>query len=255
MRADGPAGPGSGSWDVAKSAVPFDGGQDATTRVDVVLDILRGDDAPSFLTLYMDDVDHAGHSWGPDSPQIEAAIATVDDALWRLIQGLGGDLLLDDLHIVITSDHGMAPAAGPQWQLPGDYIMPPDIFADLAALQAKGGWFSGTSVGLPCTGCDAAASRALAARVNAHAASNVCYSNRGTTVPCSDLFVAYYKADLPVTAKGYANTARVPEVIGLPAISWTASSYTAERLKSTDPYIAVRLSLSSRARALPLCIT
>ena len=234
VRGDGPL----DTWDVQKSAVPFDGSQDATKRVDVVLDILRGDDAPSFLTLYFDDVDHAGHTWGPDSPQMEDAIAVVDAALWRLIEGLGGDLLLDDLNIIITSDHGMAPSAGPQWQLAGDLIYPPDIFNNFAALEAQGGFFTGTSVGIPCPGCDLDAARALAARINAQAASNTCYQNRGTTVPCASVFTAYAKQDLPASAKGYAGSDRVPAVIGLPAISWTVVKTTAAALETATPFIA-----------------
>jgi hypothetical protein len=226
------------AWDVAKTAVPFDANQDATQRVDVVLDILRGDDAPNFVTLYLDNVDHAGHAWGPDSPQMDDAVATVDAALWRLIQGLGGDLLLDDLNLIVISDHGMAPSSGPQWQLPADYILPDDVFDNMASLQAQGGWFSGTSVGVPCPGCDLEAARALARRLNAQAAAHTCYSGRDGDVPCASVFSAYAKQDLPASAKGYANTPRVPAVIGLPSIGWTASASTAERIAASSPFIA-----------------
>ena len=63
---------------------------------------------PSFITLYMSDVDGAGHSYGPASPELLRALERVDDALGRLLRGLEVRRLLEATNIVVTSDHGMA---------------------------------------------------------------------------------------------------------------------------------------------------
>ena len=41
-----------------------------------------------FATLYFDDVDTAGHYFGPDSAEVNAAAAKVDGAIGRLTDGL-----------------------------------------------------------------------------------------------------------------------------------------------------------------------
>lgn len=89
---------------------PYDGSVTPEQRVDQVLawlDLPAGQ-RPSFLTLYFDDVDHAGHEHGPDSPQVNAAIGKVDAALARLVDGLKQRQLFDRINLIVVSDHGMA---------------------------------------------------------------------------------------------------------------------------------------------------
>lgn len=87
----------------------FDGKLPAKDRVDRLLSWLDGpsDALPGFMTLYLDDVDHAGHTYGPDDEHTTQAVAQVDQALARLMQGLASRHLQPNL--VIVSDHGMAP--------------------------------------------------------------------------------------------------------------------------------------------------
>lgn len=95
---------------VRPSVAPrFDGKLPANDRVDRLLSWLDGppDALPGFLTLYLDDVDHAGHTHGPDDEHTTQAVAHVDQALARLMQGLASRHLNPNL--VIVSDHGMAP--------------------------------------------------------------------------------------------------------------------------------------------------
>ncbi|MGH6910760.1 MAG: ectonucleotide pyrophosphatase/phosphodiesterase, partial [Phenylobacterium sp.] len=86
----------------------FDMSLPAQARTDQLLAWL---DAPPaerarFATLYFDDVDTAGHHFGPDSPELNAAAATVDAAIARLIEGLKAKGIVANL--VIVADHGMA---------------------------------------------------------------------------------------------------------------------------------------------------
>ena len=67
---------------------------------------------PHFITLYFSKVDHAGHEFGPDSPQVEEAVKQVD----RVIGDLHSQL--EQLHLpvdlIVLSDHGMA-HTDPKW--------------------------------------------------------------------------------------------------------------------------------------------
>ncbi len=63
---------------------------------------------PDFLTLYFDRVDHAGHEYGPDSPQVNAAMHRIDAAIGLLVKGLKRRGLYRRMNIIVVSDHGMA---------------------------------------------------------------------------------------------------------------------------------------------------
>lgn len=65
---------------------------------------------PDFVTIYFDQVDHIGHTYGPDSPELNAALTQVDDALAHLLEGLKQRGLADTANLVIVSDHGQTPA-------------------------------------------------------------------------------------------------------------------------------------------------
>ncbi len=91
---------------------PFDDAVTADQRVDQVLAWLDLPAArrPTFLTLYFDAVDHAGHAFGPDTPQVDAALRATDGALARLVVGLRERHLFAHLNLIVLSDHGMAAA-------------------------------------------------------------------------------------------------------------------------------------------------
>jgi len=63
---------------------------------------------PSIQFLYFDDVDHGGHDFGPESPQVNDALRQVDAALALLVAGLKQRGVFESTNIVIVSDHGMA---------------------------------------------------------------------------------------------------------------------------------------------------
>ncbi len=89
---------------------PFDKTTSYDYRVNKVLSWLDFPVAqrPTFLTLYFEAVDEAGHDYGPDSPQLAAALTRVDHALGLLLQGLDARGIADQVNIVVVSDHGMA---------------------------------------------------------------------------------------------------------------------------------------------------
>ena len=87
---------------------PFDSKVVANDRVDVVLGWLDRPLAsrPRVLALYFDDVDHAGHTFGPGSAEVAASVALVDTAIGRLMDGLRARGIA--ANVVVVSDHGMA---------------------------------------------------------------------------------------------------------------------------------------------------
>jgi predicted AlkP superfamily pyrophosphatase or phosphodiesterase len=89
---------------------PFDGKVTADQRVDQVLAWLDlpADRRPMFLTLYFDAVDHAGHLYGPDTPQLNDALRTTDASMQRLVRGLTQRGLFDRINLIVLADHGMA---------------------------------------------------------------------------------------------------------------------------------------------------
>ena len=79
---------------------------------------------PTFLTLYLQDVDDAGHDFGPGSPQVRAAVERVDATLGRLIAGLKARQIFDSINLIVVSDHGMAAASPERTIFLEDYIDP-----------------------------------------------------------------------------------------------------------------------------------
>ena len=91
-------------WQTFDDAVPID------TRVDTVLGWYAEPVAtrPRLATLYFEHLDEAAHSHGPRSTEAREAARRIDTAIGRLVDTLRARGALDDVHIVIVSDHGMA---------------------------------------------------------------------------------------------------------------------------------------------------
>ena len=77
------------------------------TRIDQVIDWLKlpADQRPHFITLYYPNTDHAGHKYGPDSPEEREAVQHVDAMMGELREKLKATGLPVDL--IVTADHGM----------------------------------------------------------------------------------------------------------------------------------------------------
>ena len=81
----------------------------AKQRIDTVIKWLTTDNPPTFVAMYFLETDTVGHKYGPDSPEIEAAIRNYDkNVTGYLLDQLRQVDLLDEVNIIITSDHGMA---------------------------------------------------------------------------------------------------------------------------------------------------
>lgn len=79
-------------------------------KVDRILELLdkKQEDRPQLIAAYVPDVDRDGHKFGPNSTEIRATIASADQMLTFLIEGLLERNLTEIVNLVIVSDHGMA---------------------------------------------------------------------------------------------------------------------------------------------------
>jgi len=68
---------------------------------------LPENERPQFITLYFEEPDSKGHSFGPNSPETNKAIALVDSMLGLLINKLKNIGMEDKVNIIVVSDHGM----------------------------------------------------------------------------------------------------------------------------------------------------
>lgn len=51
------------------------------------------DNSPSILTMYFELVDSAGHNYGPDAPELDAALVSIDETISELLNSLEEVLL------------------------------------------------------------------------------------------------------------------------------------------------------------------
>jgi predicted AlkP superfamily pyrophosphatase or phosphodiesterase len=172
----------------------FDQDVPADARADQLLQWL---DAPPaqrarFATLYFDDVDTAGHHFGPDSPELNAAAAKVDAAIGRLVAGLKARGI--EANLVIVADHGMA-ATPDNEKIFYDDLLPKD-----AARTITLGAFLSL---YPNPGHEAQVAKALLAR--------------------HEHMQCWRKQDIPARYHYGANP-RVPPYFCLPQTGWTIST-------------------------------
>ena len=93
-------------------------------RIETVLEWLDlpADERPDFLTLYFSSVDSMGHRHGPRADPVRDALVDVDRHLGTLLDELEERGLLDRMHIILTSDHGMSRVDFDQYIMLDDYL-------------------------------------------------------------------------------------------------------------------------------------
>jgi len=178
--------------------MPYDGDATHDERIAQVLAWLDMplDKRPDFLTLYFSVVDSAGHDYGPDHPEVASAMQEVDRALGLLVKGLEQRDLLNNMHILITSDHGMQDIATDRYILLDEYI-------DLSAVRVSD-W--GPAAQIWSTEGGLSADEIVASLKNAHPKMRV-----------------WKKADVPARYH-FSEHKRVPDVVAEADLGWMISS-------------------------------
>ena len=188
-------------------AVPYDERPARLQRVREVLAWLSLPEAerPAFVTLYFAEVDDAGHDFGPDSPELAAAVGQLDEALGALVDGVHRLGLDDRASIVVVSDHGMT-ATSYDRVIYLDALIDPgtvDILESGASLQVT-----------PRDGDVEALYRRLHGK--------------------HPRLAIYTRANLPARLH-FSGNPRIPAIIGVPDVGWSVS--TGQRLMEQELHV------------------
>lgn len=168
-----------------------------TDRVTQVIDWLKLSDEirPRFISLYLSEVDSAGHEHGPDSIEVKEAIQLVDETVKSLVDQVNELPFADSVNFLIVSDHGMAKIGENQTIYLDDYI---NIIDDAQVIT----WGPLTSI------------RALKGR-----AAQLHYQLQA--IENADVF---YRDEIPYYYH-YSENDRIPDIILVAKEGWTVSSH------------------------------
>lgn len=77
------------------------------SRIQAVVNWLKlpPEKRPHLITFYFPEVDHDGHTFGPESPETEKSVKFIDESVYRLTQAVKATGL--DVNFILVSDHGM----------------------------------------------------------------------------------------------------------------------------------------------------
>lgn len=162
---------------------------------------MTGDSAPRFIAVYFSEPDHQGHLHGPDSPQVDTAIAEADAQVGRLMAGIDSLGLRDQVDLIVVSDHGMATVPADHLILLDDYV-PADWITVL-----EGG--AGARIAPKAGYADSVYRRLKGA--NPHLA-------------------IYWKSEVPARFH-YDSNPRIPAIVAMPDVGWyvTTHAFVARR--------------------------
>jgi predicted AlkP superfamily pyrophosphatase or phosphodiesterase len=95
--------------------VPFDDKFDDERRIMQIMAwlALPAAERPHMITLYYSNVDHAGHTYGPNAPETGEAVHHVDALIGKLEEEIKATKLPVDL--IVVSDHGMIALEDRTW--------------------------------------------------------------------------------------------------------------------------------------------
>ncbi|KAK4200604.1 putative ectonucleotide pyrophosphatase/phosphodiesterase [Triangularia verruculosa] len=88
----------------------YNGKEKLSKKVDRVLEFIDmpDDERPQVIAAYVPNVDAVGHTFGPNSTEIQATIGKVDKMLDQIFRGLEERRLTNIVNVIVVSDHGMA---------------------------------------------------------------------------------------------------------------------------------------------------
>jgi predicted AlkP superfamily pyrophosphatase or phosphodiesterase len=182
-------------------ARPWEKGAASRDRVERLLELadLPAEQRPDLYLLYLDEVDEAGHNFGPDAAQTTGAVVNADTAIGELMRGLKARGI--DANIVVVSDHGMSAVAPERTtyisDLLGKEALPSDAQRDPRYQLIYWGAFAMLN---PAPGSEALIDDRL---VNARL----------------DHMQCWHKGDIPRRLK-FGRHPRVPEILCLPEAGW-----------------------------------
>lgn len=125
----------------------YDGKIPFETRIDTVLKWLKLPEKqrPHLITLYFDQPDGTGHTFGPLSPENEKMVRKMDSLMAQLSSKLDQLAIGKEINLIIVSDHGMANISNDKKVAILDYLKPEwlgykAVINPIMSLQAKPGY-------------------------------------------------------------------------------------------------------------------
>ena len=154
---------------------------------------------PGVFLLYFDMVDTAGHDFGPDSAEVNAAMVDVDTAIGTLRDGLRQRGI--DADIVVVSDHGMTNISKDRTYYISDLLGPPGLHI-AGNKDPRYDFINNGSVAMlnPAPGQEALIDQVL---VKTH----------------YDHMQCWHKGDIPARLH-FGHNPRVPQIVCLADIGW-----------------------------------
>jgi len=173
----------------------FDDSTPWKTRINWALEALARPETerPRLITLYFGEADQVGHQHGPHGDHMRSAVENVDKYVGHLIQNLDEAGLLDQINLIITSDHGMVATSQ-------DSVVILDDFIDLKEMVIAD-W----NPVLALRPADGNETRLL------------------TKLQEIPHFAFYRKADVPEHLH-YGDHGRIQPIIGIPDLGWLVAS-------------------------------
>ncbi|ORX82371.1 Phosphodiest-domain-containing protein [Anaeromyces robustus] len=97
---------------------------DLDEKVDAIFEWLElpAKDRPSFISVYIPDLDSTAHKYGPDSDEINRTLIEIDQMFSKFISKLEDSELINFIDIMVVSDHGMAKSDPSKALFVDDYI-------------------------------------------------------------------------------------------------------------------------------------
>jgi predicted AlkP superfamily pyrophosphatase or phosphodiesterase len=122
---------------------PFDPGMPFEKRLDELVGWLElpAAERPDVVVFYLEETNGAGHRYGPNSPEVAAAVKLCDDRIATMLARLRARKI--EPNLLIVSDHGMAATALERVVFLEDHVEPASFHVDsggsVAALRPVNG--------------------------------------------------------------------------------------------------------------------
>ena len=102
----------------------FDNSVAFEDRIDQVVQWLRlpNEKRPAFISLYFENVDQAGHRYGPESAEVRQAVLDTDVLIGKILDQINAAGMTDLVNLIVVSDHGMTQLSRDSIIFIDDYI-------------------------------------------------------------------------------------------------------------------------------------
>jgi alkaline phosphatase D len=118
-----------------------------SNRIDTVIGWLNlpEKDRPHLITLYFDEPDHTGHTFGPSSIENSKMVVKMDSIVGVLVHKLDALPIGNEINLIVVSDHGMANISDSKKVAVLDYLKPNwlgyhQVINPIMSIQAKEGY-------------------------------------------------------------------------------------------------------------------